>query len=85
MFLTPVSTDLCGLLALVPPFGNLRYFNIKLNLELRGHCRVNLVVSVHGSNSVTRLVKITFPDGSLGPSEVIGSMPYLQKCTNIYY
>lgn len=36
MFRTPVNTDLCSLLALVPPFGNLRYFSIKLNLELLG-------------------------------------------------
>ena len=34
IFLVPVSTDFCSLLALAPPFGNLRYFNIKLNLEL---------------------------------------------------
>ena len=61
MSLPSRSTDLCRLSALVPPFCNLRYFNIKLKLELLGRARLSLVASAPGSYSEAHLVETGSP------------------------
>lgn len=83
MFLTSISTDLCSLLASVPLFCNLRYFNIKRNHQLLGHARLNLVASAPGSYSQIHLVKTPSPGGSPGPSEVICFFPFLQRWATV--